>query len=320
MSGSIVVSISQLTERHREAIRAAADAHGLTVQFFDREEDAARALPEAKILFAQSAEMARHAPNLKWQCTPSAGVDHFRAEGVFPSPETVLTNSSGAYGVTIAEHVIMVTLEIMRRQQEYTDIVARREWKRDLAVRSIRNCRALLLGTGDIGQETAVRLRAFGPALLTGFNRSGRNPGGLFDRIIRPEDLDGILPETDLVVLSLPGTEETHCILDMRRLAMLPDGAIIVNVGRGSAIEQTALERELQSGRLYAALDVFEQEPIPAEDTIWESPHLLITPHTAGNMTLPYTLDRIVDLFLEDLENYMQGRPLKRRVDLERGY
>ena len=257
MSRILAVTISQLTAEQREAIRAAAEAGGLEPRFFEREEDALEAMAETEVLFSQSPKLARHAPGLRWQCTPSAGVDALTAPEVFPNPETVLTNSSGAYGVTIAEHVIMVTLEIMRRQQEYNRIVADRVWRRDLPVRSLRNCRALLIGTGDIGQETAIRIRAFGPASLTGMNLSGRNPGALFDRIIRREELEEILPETDLAVLSLPGTAESRGLLGETELALLPDGAILVNVGRGSAICQKALEKELRSGRLRAALDEF---------------------------------------------------------------
>ena len=114
--------------------------------------------------------------------------------------------------------------------------------------------------------------------------------------------------------------EEVRLRLDAERLALLPDGALIVNVGRGTAVDQAALERELRAGRLQAALDVFEQEPLPADDPLWDCPGLLLTPHVAGNMTLPYTRDRIVALFLEDFENYCAGRPLQRQVDLKKGY
>ena len=319
MSRILVTAIPQLTEAHRGRIRAAAERQGLEALFFERDGDALPALAGAEILFAQSADLAAAAPALRWQCTPSAGVDHFSPE-TFAASGAVLTNSSGAYGVTIAEHVILVILQLLRRQPEYADIIARRQWQRDLAIRSIHGSRALLLGTGDIGRETARRLRGFAPASVTGMNRSGRNPENLFDRIIPEGELDAALPEADLVILSLPGTAETAHVLDRRRLSRLPDGALLVNVGRGVAVDQAALEAELRAGRLYAALDVFEREPIPADASLWQCPNLLITPHAAGNMTLPYTLDRIVELFLQDLENYGAGRPLERRVDLRRGY
>ena len=320
MSRNLIVTIAQLTEQHRAHIRSAAGAQGFTVTFFEEDAEAIPVLPDAEILFSQSGRLARLAPRLRWQCTPSAGINQFTAPDTFVSAETLLTNSSGAYGVTIAEHIVMVTLDLMRRQQEYAQIVARREWRRDLAVRSIRDCRVTLLGTGDIGQETAIRLRAFTPARLIGVNRSGANPRGLFDAVFAQEQLPTLLPETDLVILSLPGTADTDRMIDEERLSLLPDGAFLVNVGRGNAVDQRALERELRAGRLFAALDVFEKEPLPREHPLWDCPNLLITPHVAGNMTLPYTQDRIVELFLEDFENYCAGRPLKRQVDLNRGY
>lgn len=320
MSRKLVTAIAALNESHRAQIAAAAQRHGFEALFFDSDAQAMPALADAEIIFGQSAALAQNSPRLRWLCTPSAGVNQFLSEGIFASPDAVLTNSSGAYGVTIAEHVIMITLEMLRRQPEYTEIIRRREWVRNLPVRSIKGSRAALLGTGDIGQECALRLRAFGPASLIGVNRSGRNPRELFDRIVRQEALDSLLPEVDLLIISLPGTPETLHMLDARRLALLPDAALVVNVGRGTVINQKALEAELRAGRLRAALDVFEQEPVPADDTLWDCPNLLMAPHVAGNMTLPYTKDRIVALFLEDFENYCAARPLARQVNLKKGY
>lgn len=320
MPRKLVTVNPALDDHHREQIRAAAEKNGFEALFFQKTAQALPYLADAEVVFGQSPALAQNSPRLRWLCTPSAGVDQFLTPGVFASPDTVLTNSSGAYGVTIAEHIVMLALEILRRQMDYSAIVRRREWVRDLPVRSIKGSRVTLLGTGDIGQETALRLRAFGPAWLSGVNRGGSNPQGLFDRVIQQTQLDTVLPETDILVISLPGTQETRHMLDARRLALLPDHALMINVGRGSVIDQKALEAELRSERLYAALDVFEQEPMPVDDPLWDCPNLLITPHVAGNMTLPYTKDRIVALFLEDFENYCTGRPLIRRVDLKKGY
>ena len=320
MSKKLVTAIAVLEESQRAQIAEAAARHGYEALFFDSDTAALPALSDAEIVFGQPASLARNSPRLRWLCTPSAGVNQFMGEGVFASPDAVLTNSSGAYGVTIAEHVVMITLEVLRQQSAYNDIVSRREWVRNLPVRSIRGSRITVLGTGDIGRECAIRLRAFGPAGLTGVNRGGKNPGALFDRIVPQDQLDRVLPETDILIITLPGTAETHHMLNAARLATLPDQALVVNVGRGTVIEERALEKELRAGRLYAALDVFEQEPLPPEDTLWDCPNLLMAPHVAGNMTLPYTRQRIVDLFLEDFENYCAGRPLARQVNLEKGY
>lgn len=309
-----------LDDKHWNQIRVAAEKNGFEALFFQKTSQALPYLGDAEVVFGQSAKLAQNSPRLRWLCTPSAGVDHFTGLGVFASPNAVLTNSSGAYGVTIAEHIVMLALEMLRRQMDYSAIVARREWKRDLPVRSIKSSRITLLGTGDIGQQAAIRLRAFDPAWMAGVNRSGKNPQGLFDRIVLQDALDTVLPETDILIISLPGTPETFHMLDERRLTLLPDQALVVNVGRGSVIDQKALEKELRDGRLCAALDVFEQEPLPPDDALWDCPNLLIAPHVAGNMTLPYTKDRIVSLFLEDFENYCAGKPLLRQVDLKKGY
>ena len=321
MSRTLAVVIPGLSEARRNRIRAAAEEKGYRTFFAERVNEAEAALAEAEIVFSQDSAVCRLAPEMRWVCTPFAGVDNFLLPGLFANPEAVLTSSSGAYGVTISEHVVMVTLEMMRRQAEYNEIVRARDWRRDLKIDSIRGSRVTLLGTGDIGRECAKRLRAFGPACLTGVNRRGMNPEGLFDRVETVGQLDRLLPETDLLILSLPATEETRGVLGAERLAMLPETAYLVNVGRGSAVDQKALEKQLREGRLRgAALDVFEQEPIPAEDSLWECPRLLITTHVAGNMTLGYTVERIIDLFLENFENWTEGRPLKRLIDRNTGY
>ncbi len=321
MERKLIAVVAAFTPEQRARIAAAAEGHGFTARFFENADQAGPELHDAEILLTNMADLAKQAPKLRWFCSSNAGVDPFLKPDAFASPDAVLTNSSGAYGVTIAEHILMVCLEILRRQADYNAIVARRVWKRDLPIRSIKGSRITLLGTGDIGREAAVRLRAFGPASLTGVNRRGANPGGLFDRVVTIDRLDDVLPETDLLIMSLPGTPETAGLLSAARIALLPETAYVVNVGRGTAIDQKALEAALREGRLAgAALDVFEREPLPADDTLWECPNLLLTPHVAGNTTLPYTVERIVEMFLEDFDNYCAGRPLSHLVDRKRGY
>ena len=320
MGGKIAVVVPELTEEHREQIRAAAKRHGYELRFLEKPEEDPAYLNGAEIAFGHLPETATTSTALKWICTPYAGVDQFLAPDAFANQEALLSNSSGAYGVTIAEHIMMMLLEILRRQPEYRRIVAAREWKRDLKIRSVRDSRITLLGTGDIGQETAVRLKAFSPKSLTGVNRSGKNPGNRFDRILTGENWETALPETDVLIISLPGTAKAFHMVGKRQLAQLPDGAVVINVGRGSVMDQEALAEELKRGRLYAGLDVFEREPLPKDDPAWELPNLLITPHTAGNMTLAYTVNRIAELFLEDLDRYCAGEAPARLVDRNRGY
>ena len=320
MSRKLAVYEPFLEKRHKEKMRAAAEKHGFEVRIVDNPEEERAFLTECEVVFGHLPEIARTSSALKWICTPFAGVDQFLKPGAFANPEAMLSNSSGAYGVTISEHVIMMLLDILRRQPEYRRIVTNHEWKRDLLIRSIKDSRITLLGTGDIGLETARRLKAFLPACINGVNRSGQNPDNCFDRILTQDAWEQILPETDVLIISLPGTKESFHMVGERQLSLLPDGAVIINVGRGSVIDQETLIRELKSGRLQAGLDVFEKEPLEKDNPVWELPNLLITPHTAGNMTLAHTVNRIVEMFLEDLDAYCAGQKPKRLIDRTRGY
>ena len=301
MKRKIVVLMPGLETGLEDSIRETAGRLGFEAEFCRNEEEARTAVADAEILLSNVVSLCAHAPRLRWMCTSNAGVEPVLQPGVFSSEQVILTNSSGAYGVTISEHIVMVTLEMMRRETDYRSIVT-------------------LLGTGDIGRKTAARLRGFMPAGITGVSRSGR-PVQEMDRVFPVSALDEILPQTDLLIMSLPGTPETVHILNEKRIRSLPENAYLVNVGRGSAIDQKALERCMREGHLAgAALDVFETEPIPPEDTIWSCPRLHITPHCSGNITLSHTRRFIVEMFLRDLENYAAGRPPEALVDRKLGY
>ena len=321
MARRILVHIAALTAAQRERLTAAAAARGFETCFRDDRASALEAAGDAEILFTADAGLLDAAPKARWLCVPSAGAENYLKPVLEDRGGVRLSCSSGAYGVTIAEHIVMVTLTMFRRMGEYQAVVANRGWRRDLPIHSIRGARVTLLGTGDIGREAAIRLRAFGPASITGVNRRGRAPEGLFDAVYPIARLDEVLPRTDLLIMSLPHTPDTVGLMDAKRLGLLPRGAYLVNVGRGSVLDQTALVECLKAGALGgAALDVFVTEPPRPDDPVWDCPGLLFTPHVAGNMTLPYTVDRIVDLFIEDFERYCDGQPLIRDVALREGY
>ena len=135
------------------------------------------------------------------------------------------------------------------------------------------------------------------------------------------DELNSVLPKTEILVMALPGTKETAHILSRERIALLPRDAYVVNVGRGTAIDQEALMEALNADRLAgAALDVCVPEPLPKDHPLWDTKNLLLTPHISGNMSLGITRDLDVELFCEDLRNYAAGRKLKRLVDRAVGY
>ena len=320
----ITVVVPALTDEQRGRLAEKAASCGYETVFYENNLSAYKDAADSEIIYGQGADLAKAGKRLKWMCSCSAGVDAYCREGVFHSEDVMLTNAKGSYGVTISEYIIMVTLMLLRREMEYMQFVREKRWVQTLPITSILGSRVTIVGTGNIGTETAKRFAAFSPAKITGINRSGRigeEYKPLFDEVGTQADFGRILPETDILVLCTPGTASTQRMIGREALAMMKETAVIVNVGRGSAIDQQALEEALRAGKIRAAaLDVFEKEPIPQDDPIWECPNLLITTHVSGNMSLPWTVEENLKLFLEDLDNYVNGRPLARLIDRSVGY
>lgn len=323
MSKKIGVVIEFLNDHYEKVLTEAAQKYGYEIEFFPSSAAAVEGAGECEILYGHcSHKVVQAAKDLKWFCCCWAGVDRFCRPGIFNDKNCLLTNSSGAYGTTISEHLIMVSLMLLRRQMEYSDMIREGGWGvLKGGIRSLHGSRITVLGTGDIGTEFARRAKAFHPACIKGVRRSPKAADIAFDAVTTFDNLDEVLPDTDLLVMALPSTPETEGILSRERIALLPETAMVINVGRGTAVDQEALAEALNNDKLAAAaLDVVVPEPLPADHFLRSTKNLLLTPHVAGNMTLRYTCDRSVEMFLEDLENYCAGKPLKHLVDRTKGY
>ena len=175
-----------------------------------------------------------------------------------------------------------------------------------------------VVGLGKIGREVARLSRALDARVVGTVREIGdRVPEELgVERLEPAERLDELLPETDVLVLATPHTAQTHRLLDARRLALLKPGAILVNIARGDIVDEAALIAALRSGALRgAALDVFEQEPLPPESPLWDLPNVFVSPHSAS--TVPAENARIVELFQDNIRRYLDGRPLLNLLDRE---
>ena len=321
MAKCIAVVDDFLAPRHRSQIESTAAACGYTVRWLPDDQSATGTIGDCEILFGHCVpNVLRAAPHLRWFCCSQAGVEHYMKDGIFPEG-CVLTNSSGAYGVTIAEHILMVSLMLLRHMPAYEDWIGERKWFGHLPVRSLRGSTVTLLGTGDIGTTFAHRLRGMEPGAILGVSRSGRRTDPVYDEMHPLAELDAVLPRTDLLVMSLPATRETAGLLSRERIALLPETAYLVNVGRGKTLDQAALVDALNAGALAgAALDVAAPEPPKPDDPLWSARNLILTPHVAGNLSLGYTQDKVAEQFCEDLRSWAAGRPLAHLVDRTRGY
>lgn len=265
------------------------------------------------------ANMLQGSKNLKWLQLQSAGAGEYTAEGLLPNG-AILTNASGAYGLAISEYMLGVTLELYRKLHLYRDLQAEWEWSYAGSVSSIYGSTALIAGLGNIGGEFASRLKALG-AYTIGVKRRNSDKPEYVDELYLTDRFESLLPRADIVALSLPGTKLTDKLINKRTLDLMKPSAILINVGRGNAIETEALCDALENGRIAgAALDVTDPEPLPRDHRLWKLKNAVVTPHISGGFSLQETHNRVVSICAENLEAWFSGRSLKNIVSLSEGY
>jgi phosphoglycerate dehydrogenase-like enzyme len=306
-----------------EAIRRRwPEMHVVHLPDYDR---LAEELPDTDIFVGYSlrAEQLAAAGKLKWLHSTAAGVSQL----MFPELRDsgiVVTNPSGVFSIPMAEHAMGLMIALARnfpdsvRGQDRREWVQQQLWDKPQRLTELNGQILLIIGFGSIGREVARRARTFGMR-IQGVTRSGRGDRTLAERVIAVQELDQLLPEADYVLISAPETFETKHMIGAAQLARMKRGARLINVGRGSLLDETALFCALESGALGgAAIDVTQVEPLPRESRLWQAPNLLLTPHTSAVSDRLW--ERQSALLLELLEQWFAGRELFNRVDLTRGY
>jgi phosphoglycerate dehydrogenase-like enzyme len=299
------------------AARIAAAVPDLTVVVAETPADAERAAPDADAAFGTlPPDLLRTAKRLRWlqapQAAPPAG---------YYSPELVahpaaVTNFREIYNDHIAAHIMAFVLAFARDLHRYLLVQRDGRWQPaplDTGVVHLPESTALIVGVGGIGAETARLAAAFGMRVIGVDARRKDPPPGVAE--LHPADaLDALLPRADFVILTVPHTPATEGFMDRARFARMKRGAFFINIGRGKTTRLDDLVAALRAGEIAGAgLDVFEEEPLPADHPLWTMPGVLITPHTAGFG--PYLDERRFEILLDNCRRFVADRPLRNVVD-----
>lgn len=255
-------------------------------------------------------------PKLKWIQLVSVGFNHVPRNEI-ESLGLSLTCNVGTTRKPIAEWVVTQILQSYKQTRLFNRQQEEKLWRASKDILELSGKKVVFLGAGNIAQETARKLKAF-DAVTCALNRSGK-PAEYMDETDSIDEIDRVLPEADIVICTLPATPETYHLLSRERLSLIREDAVLVNISRGTVIDEAALCDLLEAGRFRAvALDVFENEPLPSESPLWSYDRVFITPHNA--LFSDMSGDRVFDMVYTNLVRFRDGLPLLNTVNYDRGY
>lgn len=258
----------------------------------------------------------RKMKNLKWIQLSSIGIDQLPLEAVKEQGITV-TNNKGGYSVPMGEFIVMKILELYKDSKTFYRQQSQKEWKIDTSLLELYNKRVSFIGTGSIATEGAKRLQGFGVE-ITGVNTRGRDVE-YFHKCYPITALQEVLTRSDVVVLTIPYTDETHHLIDDEALEAMNSDGYLINVSRGTIVDEEALIQHLQENSIKgAALDVFDKEPLPKDSPLWDMDNVIITPHNSWVSEMRNA--RRFETIYENAAKYIRGEVLKNVVDLDKGY
>jgi phosphoglycerate dehydrogenase-like enzyme len=289
----------------------------LHVVVAEGDDAASREMPEADAAFGSVSPALLHkASRLRWLQAPAIAppAGYYYPELV--AHPVVVTNFRGIFNDHIAAHIMAFVLAFARGLHHYVPLQMRHVWAPDpldTGVVHLPESTALLVGVGGIGAEAAKLCKAFGMRVIGTDARRDEVPDGV-DELQPPEALDELLGRAEFVILTIPHTPETEGMMNAARFGRMRRSAFFINIGRGKTTRLYDLVDALTRGQIAGAgLDVFEEEPLPADHPLWTAPNLLMTPHTAGYG--PYLDDRRLAVIVENARRFVRGEPLMNVVD-----
>jgi phosphoglycerate dehydrogenase-like enzyme len=300
------------------AARVAQALPALSVVVAETEADAAKAIGHADAAYGTMPDaLIRDAKQLRWLQAPQAAPPAGYYTPTLIGHPMVVTNFREIYNDHIGAHIMAFVLAFARGLHVYLPQQLRREWRKqgaeDSGVVHLPGATALIVGVGGIGAETARLMDAFGMHVMGVDPRRRDAPPGV-RKLDGPDALDDLLPLADFVVLTVPHTPATEGFMHRARFKRMKRTGYFINIGRGMTTRLDDLVAALRAGEIAGAgLDVFEQEPLPADHPLWTMPNVLITPHTAGRG--PHLDERRFEVLLDNARRFLAGQPLRNVVD-----
>jgi len=286
----------------------------------ESEEEFLEMLDEAEVLYdfprGHVEDLVRVAPKLRWVQASMAGAGEIAERAGLQNTDVTVTTASGVYSGPLAEFVMMALLAHVKDLERLRRDKAEKRWC-EAHTETLHGKTLCIVGMGNIGRAVSERARPFGVRVV-GVKRTVREDDvawGYADKLYATRDLHPALREADYVVVTLPGTPETHHLLDAEAISMMKQGAYFANVGRGKVVDEEALIDALKSEQLSGAtLDVFEEEPLPEESPLWDLENVIVSPHSTDNVP-GLTNELQTELFRDNLRRYLKGEPLRNELD-----
>lgn len=313
-----ILVLSNITKEEKDSIPSHFPTE--TFSFMSAQEATQQDIDVADIIIGNpSSKLNIYNPNLQLLQLNSAGSDYYVKEGVL-HPHTKLANASGSYGKAIAEHTIGMILALNKNLPFYIKNMEQKQWIGQHGGKELYRATIAIIGLGDLGYALAKRLKAFDTHII-GVKRTPSPLPKYIDELYTIDALDTVLPKADFVILCLPQTNDTIHLFNKERLLCMKRDAMLVNIGRGSAIVTDDLISVLEKNHLYGvALDVTEKEPLPKEHPLWRFENVLITPHISGSFFWDSVREYFVSLVIRNLDHFFKQEQLENSVDFTTGY
>jgi phosphoglycerate dehydrogenase-like enzyme len=308
--------------RNLQPIKDEADIRiGNDLPFLQREADNAEIILYSG-LTGKSASLQQiwpYAQKVRWVHSLSAGVEKILFPELVESP-VVLTNARGVFKRSLAEFAVLGMLYFYKRARRLVESQRAHRWD-DFSVDMLPGKTMGVVGYGEIGRECAILAKALGVKIFAVRRRPGRGDDPVADRVFTSAELHEMLRQIDVLVAAAPLTPETHHMLSDAEFGVMRPSAMVINVGRGPVIDEAALIRALQNQKIAAAaLDVFEEEPLPESSPLWDMENVLISPHCTDRTHDPDWLDLSAQAFVENFHRFIHGQELQNIVDKKAGY